>query len=193
MTDLRCVLISGHHATGKTGLLRWAQSRISGNGYSWHSESGGKSICTQAPARALEALLPLWCNSAYHTLVIEGTRVYSTVFRAVMEAKDVGRELWTLQLLHSVEVGRVHIRARCTAKGKDYRADFWDAPAAESLFARRYVHAHARYLPWFEEHGVRLGEHEALWVDEHYAVISQAQAWLAKALRFKVLGRAVHL
>ena len=81
MRDLRCVLISGHHATGKTSLLKWAQSRITGEGYSWHVESGGggKSICTMPPVQALEVLLPIWQDPTVHTLVIEGTRIYSTV------------------------------------------------------------------------------------------------------------------
>ena len=110
-----------------------------------------------------------------------------------MVAAERERELWTLQLLHTVEIGRAHIRARCAARGKAYRADFWDSKGAENLFANRYIHAHERYLPWFRTYGVSLGEHGEFWVDMHYTVLAQAQRWLARALRFKVLGRAVNI
>ena len=199
---LRCVLISGGNAAGKTSLFVWGRARVGSTtpGYVWHSEGGGAGaqgapkLCTLPADEALELARQEWADPAVHTMVVEGTRVYSTIFRCALAAPTVRRELWTLQLLQTPNVGRAQIRARCAARGKEYRASYWESSEAGALFARRYETAHGKFLPSARRLGLALGEQLAVWVDQGYTALqdttpASAKAWLARALGVPIVVR----
>jgi len=139
--------------------------------------------CTAPPAIAQAFLQDQWADPAIHTLVLEGTRVYSTVFRCAFAGIDARRALWTLNLLQTPEWGRWHIYQRCLAKNKAYRADFWGSREAEHLFARRYINAIANFRPQMATAGVPLGPHHEIWIEDYDATFPAMQAWAATALR----------
>jgi hypothetical protein len=195
LRPLRCVSLSGGHAAGKSTLFQWARDRLTDiPGFVWwgetHTSNGEKSICTLPPAQAFDRLCQDWVNPDIHTIVVEGTRIYSTVFRvAEAEAEDrFSRELWTAVLWQTKATGLAHMQARAAAKGREV-STFWETDAAENDLTYRHANAHARLLPHLQSLGVRLGEHLCVEVDPHYRTHAQVQAWLARALRLWQFSR----
>jgi hypothetical protein len=192
--SLRCVLLMGGHAGGKSTLFRWGRDRINGTpGYTWHSEGGNggrPSVSTLPVKEALALASKEWTDLNVHTMVVEGTRVYGPVFQVARDCYDVGRELWILQLLQTPDVGRAHMRARLAAKGKEYNAAYWDRWEAEYQFAQRYTAAYRKFM--WSQGGMAspsLGEQLALWVERGHGNLGPARTWFANALRVPIVPR----
>jgi len=200
-TPLRCILLMGGHAAGKSTLFRWGRERINGTpGYTWHSEggNGGRPSLSTLPVKdAHDLAWREWRDPAITTMVVEGTRSYSTVFKVARDHYDVGRVLWILQLLQTPDVGRAHMQARCAAKGKEYRADYWEREEAEYHFAERYEAALRKFWPrrtgpdtyetfsWSPP----LGERLTIWVELGHTNLGPARTWFAKALGVPIVPR----
>jgi len=195
--SLRCVLLSGGNAAGKTTLFDWGKARVNGaRGYVWHSETGGPSLSRLSVAEAYDLALQQWTDPTIHTLVVEGTRVYSTIFKTARDHYDVGRALWVLQLLQTPDVGRAHLRARCAAKGKKYRSDYWEKEELDYQFAERYEAALRKFLPMPRgphqapyDWEPPLGERLTLWVELGHGNLGPAYTWFAKALGVPIVVR----
>jgi hypothetical protein len=191
----------GGHAVGKSTLFRWGQARVgAAPGYTWHTEggNGGKpSLSTMPVEDAVALAVKEWLDPALHTLVVEGTRVYGPIFRVAQSvaqhAPTVGRELWILQLLQTPDVMRAHLQARCAAKGKAYRADYWEQDyQATYQAADRHINALQKFLPkkfpvaaWEPP----IGQQLTLWVELGHTNLGPAYTWFANALRVPIIPR----
>lgn len=205
--ELRCILLMGGHAAGKTTLEHWGRDRVGTMpGYVWHCEggNGGRASLSTMPVEEAYALgMQQWLDRSIHTLVVEGTRVYGTIFRCAHQAANLRsypnvpeRALWVLQLLQTPDVGRAHLQARCAANGKEYRADYWEKDEAEYQFAERHVAALRKFLP--RSRGPNeapnawdppLGEQLTIWVELGHGNLGPAYTWFANALRVPIIPR----
>ena len=92
---LRCILLMGGHAAGKTSLVRWGRDRVGATpGYTWHTEGGGHggrpSLSTLPVKDAITLASKEWNDRTIHTMVVEGTRVYGSIFQVARECYDLG-------------------------------------------------------------------------------------------------------
>ncbi len=209
-STLRCILLMGGHAGGKSTLFRWGQARIGvhptfgttldemerARGYRWHSEGGNRgwpSVSTLPVKEALALASKEWTDPSVHTMVVEGTRVYGPVFQVARDHYAVGRELWVLQLLQTPDVGRAHMRARLAAKGKEYNAAYWDRWEAEYQFAQRYTAAYRKFM--WSQGGMAsppLGEQLTIWVELGHGNLGPARTWFANALGVPIVRTPIH-
>jgi hypothetical protein len=201
-TPLRCILLMSGHAAGKTSLVRWGRERVgAAPGYTWHTEggNGGRRSLSTMPVKDAHDLAWLeWRDPATHTMVVEGTRVYGTIFKVAGDHYDVGRELWILKLLQTPEIMRAHLRARCEAKGKTYRDDYWDRDEYQATYqgADRHINALRKFLPMPRMPSERpydweppLGERLTIWVELGHGNLGPAYTWFAKASACPSCGR----
>lgn len=165
----------GGNAAGKSTLVdtlheRW--KRLAD--VAWlHGDGGefGGDIREQ-----FRVLMRYWSNPALRVIVLEGTRVYSTVFRCSNNARTP-RRLYLGLMLQQYEDGLHHIQARCARRGKKYRGDFWERGDDEvgHLFHDRYTKGVAKFRR--EHPQAPIADVRTFWIGKDYAEIDQVHKW----------------
>jgi len=172
---MKCILLTGGNAAGKTAVFRAAKERhVHRPGWQWID---GDRVNGKSPDQ-FKALNRVWVDPSVIGIAIEGVRIYNAVFRCAAFSR-VKRQLWVGLLLQEYEVGRHHIEQRCARSGKRYRAEFWDRGGAEvgHLLKDRYLGGVAKFL---REHGARAGvaEIREFYIDRDYTVLAAVGQWL---------------
>lgn len=177
---MKCVLLTGGNAAGKTTVFRAVQQRhVHFSGWRWIY--GDHEINGKAPEQYM-ALNRVWSDQSVVGIAIEGVRIYNAVFRCAAFSR-VKRQLWVGLLLQEYDAGRYHIQQRCARAGKRYKSEFWDSGAAEvgHLFRDRYLGGVAKFL---REHGARVDVREVreFYVDRDYVMLATVGQWLDRII-----------
>ena len=171
----------GGNAAGKTTLLDTLSEkhRYRGN-IAWLHGDGG--FFGGNTADQFKALMRFWNDPMFETIVLEGTRVYSTVFRCSTHARQP-RDLYLALMLQSYDDGIHHLKLRCERKGKAYRSDFWGRGNEEvgHLFHDRYTKGLRKFQR--EQPGAPIKAAEIFWIDRDYQAIAQVEAWADRVLQ----------
>jgi len=173
---VRMIHLMGGNAAGKTTLLdALAERWRSVPAYRFLHGDGG--LFGGDKTAQFRVLMRLWSDKTAHTLVLEGTRVYSAVFRCA-KFNVTPRTIYLGLMLQRYEDGVEHLKMRCAKRGKTYRGDFWGRGDDEvgHLFHDRYAKAVAKLQR--EYPGLVDPAHvQTFWIDPAYAAVQQARTW----------------
>jgi hypothetical protein len=171
----------GGNACGKTTLTTAVYQRQSAwPGVRWIFADNDNEFKQPVPVQ-YKHLMAHYANPEYRALIVEGTRLYSTVYR-VSWLSPVRRQLYAAILIQSPESMRAHLRARCVKAGKRYRAEFWDGP--EGARALRYEGS-LRYVnaaKAFQKAGGVFADLQVFPIGPQYEGTDTVQAWLEHTL-----------
>jgi len=182
------ILLAGGNAAGKTTVLRQAGERLVQAGLikpEWVITADEDTLLQKPLVTTFRNMMTRWADPRARVLLIEGTRIYSAVFRCLVHQSTFGmyRGLRAALMLQTVEVGARHIEARCVRRGKAYRKEFWESGSrnAEQLFASRYTRAFAKFQR--DHPAAPLHEVAEFWITPGYPEHAVIHAWIDRAIR----------
>jgi len=172
---LRIIHFLGGNAAGKSTLVDDLQQRWKHlENIAWLHGDGG--LFGGDTADQFKTLMRFWSDPLFETIVLEGTRVYSTVFRCAVNAR-MRRYLYLGLMLQRYEDGLEHLKMRCARRGKTYRGDFWERGDDEvgHLFHDRYTKGVAKFRRVHPD--VSILDAPTFWIDREYRAIADVHKW----------------
>jgi len=139
-----------------------------------------------AIGKQFKDLYSYWRDPDLKLIVIEGVRIYSTVWRCVEQAelRNQRRMLHLALVLQTHTTGMKHVEARCRKRGKTF-SEYWTTKEAATEFNMRYLNATARLSRNYPQ---AIAEINHFWIDDDYTQAPAVEAWLEQ--RVRLYGRS---